>query len=117
MGESLDITWTLRKVDQADQIISIKLLLGNFTESKVLYDGTSGLTKRNLAKKMFGERMQASFKTPDYTLTLSNLRFNDTFTFTLAVFQQIRNTVEQRPITLKSVAISVVKGMYFFKIS
>ena len=39
------------------------------------------LIKQNLAKVVFGERIQASFKEPIYTLTLNNLSFNDTFPF------------------------------------
>lgn len=71
------------------------------------------LMKQNLAKVIFGERIQASFKEPIYTLTLSNLSYNDTFTFTLVVIQRIQNSIGLRPVVLKSTAISEVRGMYF----
>ena len=71
------------------------------------------LMKQNLAKVIFGERIQASFKEPIYTLTLSNLSYNDTFTFTLAVIQRIQSNIDLRPVVFKSAAISEVRGMYF----
>ena len=114
LKESVDITWTLRRVDQADRIITISLYLGNYTENKYLYDGTHGLTKMKLANEMFGERIQTSFKEPDYILTLRNMSFTDAVTFSLAVVQRVGNAPSLRDIALKSVAISVVRGMYFF---
>ena len=114
MGKSLDITWTLRKVDPTDRIISISLYLGNFTQNQLLYSGNDGLTKENLAIQMFGERIQTSFKELSYTLTLNNLNFTDAVTFTLEVIQRPANSGTLRPNALKSVAISVVRGMYFF---
>ena len=71
------------------------------------------LMKQNLAKVIFGERIQASFKEPIYTLTSSNLSYNDTFTFTLAVIQGIKSNINLRPVVIKSAAISEVRGMYF----
>ena len=112
-GESVNITWTLRKVDQTDIVISTRLFLGNFTENRLLYEGANMFMKQNLAKVIFGERIQASFKEPIYTLTLSNLSYNDTFTFTLVVIQRIQNSIGLRPVVLKSTAISEVRGMYF----
>ena len=38
-GESVNITWTLRKVDQTDIVISTRLFLENFTENRLLYEG------------------------------------------------------------------------------
>ena len=61
---------------------------------------------------MFGERIQVSFKEPNYILTLDNLSFSDTVTFSLVISQEIQGTVTQRPIVHKSVAISEVRGMY-----
>ena len=81
-GESVNITWTLRKVDQTDVVISTRLFLGNFTENRLLYEGVNMFMKQNLAKVIFGKSIQASFKEPIYTLTLSNLSYSDTFTFT-----------------------------------
>ena len=112
-GESVNITWTLRKVDQTDVVISTRFFLGNFTENRLLYEGANMLMKQNLAKVIFGERIQASFKEPIYTLTLSNLSYNDTFTFTLAVIQRIQSNIDLRPVVFKSAAISEVRGMYF----
>ena len=113
LGESVNITWTLRKVDQTDKVVATRLYLGNFTDNKLLYEGVNTLTKQNLAKDTFGERIQASFKEPNYTLTLSNLSFNDAVTFTLVVSQEIQGTVKQRPTVFKSVAITEVRGMCF----
>ena len=110
LGESIDIKWTLTKVDETDQVSSTRLFLGNFTENKVLYEGVQRLIKQDLAKDIFGERMQASFKEPVYTLTLRNLSFNDTYTFTLIIFQEIQGTITPRPVIAKSVAISEVRG-------
>ena len=112
-GESVNIAWTLRKVDQTDVVISARLFLRNFTENRVLYEGANMLMKQNLAKVIFGERIQASFKEPIYTLTLSNLSYNDTFTFTLAVIQGIQSNINLRPVVIKSAAISGVRGMCF----
>ena len=69
--------------------------------------------KQNLAKVIFGKRVQASFKEPIYTLTLSNLSYNDSFTFTLAVIQGIQNNINLWPVVIKSAAISEVRAMYF----
>ena len=112
-GESVNITWTLRKVDQTDVVISTRFFLGNFTENRLLYEGANMLMKQNLAKVILGERIQASFKEPIYTLTLNNLSYNDTFTFTLAVIQRIQSNIDLRPVVFKSAAISEVRGMYF----
>ena len=111
--EPVNITWTLRKVNQTDVVISTRLFLGNFTENSLLYEGANMFMKQNFAKVIFGERIQASFMEPIYTLTLSNLSYNDTFTFTLAVIQGIQSNINLRPVVIKSAAISEVRGMYF----
>ena len=111
-GESVNITWTLTKVDQTDKVVSTRLFLGNFTDNKLLFQGVNVLTKQNLVKEMFGERIQVSFKEPNYILTLDNLSFSDTVTFSLVISQEIQGTVIQRPAVFKSVAISEVRGMY-----
>ena len=111
-GESVNITWTLTKVDQTDKVVSTRLFLGNFTDNKLLYEVVNVLTKQNLAKEMFGERIQVSFKEPNYMLTLDNLSFNDAVTFALLITQEIQGTVTQRPAVVKAVAISEVRGMY-----
>ena len=117
LGESVNITWTLGKVDQTDKVVSTRLFLGNFTDNKLLYEGVSVLIKRNLAKEMFGERIQVFFKEPNYTLTLSNLSFNDAVTFTLVVNVEIQGTVTQRPAAVKSVAITEVRGMWLLELT
>ena len=71
------------------------------------------LFKQNLAKVIFGERIQASFKEPIYTLTLSNLSFSDTFTFTLVVNQEDGRSFTMRPVVVKSASIIEVRGMFF----
>ena len=113
LGESVNVIWTLTKANGADTVVGISLFLGNSTENKVLYDGSSGLNKQNLAREMFDERIQTSFKEPSYTLTLNNLSFTDTVTFTLVVIQRIGSTNNLRPLSIKSVAV-IVKGMYIF---
>ena len=115
LGESVNVTWTLTKVDAADKIVNIRLFLENSTNGNLLYDGSSGSDKKALATKMFGERIQTSFKEPNYTLTLNNLSFTDTVTFVLVVIQQIgEDPTSLRPVSVKSVAV-IVKGMYIFK--
>ena len=113
LRQSVNITWTLRKVHVADPVVSTRLYLGNFTENRLLYRGVHMLIKKNLAKVIFGERIYASFKESIYTLTLTNLSFSDTFTFTLVVFQEDRRFFTLRPVVVKSAAISEVRGMYF----
>ena len=113
LADSVEITWALRKVAKTDVVISSRLFLGHFTENRLLYKGVNMLIKQNLAKVVFGERIQASFKELIYTLTLNNLSFNDTFTFTLAVSQEIQGTLTQQPGVVKSPAIREVRGMYF----
>ena len=71
------------------------------------------LFKQNLAKVIFGERIQASFKEPIYTLTLISLSFSDTFTFTLVVNQEDGRSFTMRPVVVKSASIIEVRGMYF----
>ena len=112
-GESVDIIWTLSSIDPTDKVVSTGLFLGNFTDNKKLHEGVNILHKQELAKKMFGERIQVSFKEPDYTLTLRNLSFSDTFTFTLVIIKEIQGTITQRPAAVKSVSISEVTGMCF----
>ena len=111
-GGSVDITWTIRKVEQTDKVVPTRLFLGNFIDNKLLYDGVSVLTKHNLAKETFGDRIQVSFKERYYILTLDNLSFSDTVTFALALSQEIQGTVIQWPSGVKSVAISEVRGIY-----
>ena len=113
LGESANITWTLNKALQTDKVADTRLFLGNFTEEKLLYRGVNILAKQALAEEIFGDRIQAFFKEPHYTLTLSNLRFNDTFTFTLVVTQEIQGTITPRPAVSKSVTIIEVRGMCF----
>ena len=113
LGESIDIKWALTKVLQTDKVFGTRLFLGNFTDGKLLYDGVNILTKQTLAKEIFGERIQASFKGPVFTLTLRNLSFNNRCTFTLVMAQEIQGTITQRPAAVKSVAISEVRGTCF----
>ena len=77
----------------------------------MLFSGINSLTKENLATKMFGKCIQASFKEPHYTLTLSNLSFTDTIVLSLIVVQEIQDTLTLRPIVNKSVDIIEVRGM------
>ena len=114
-GESINITWTLTKVDQSDVIVSTRLYLGtSFTSNKLLYHDIEPLVKQDLASKMFGERIHASFKEPNYKLTLSKLNINDSVNFTLVVNQEIIGTLKARPALKKSVEVIVVRGMEVF---
>lgn len=110
LGESAHMTWTYTKKDGNADIISARFFLGNSTEGKLLFDGPSGLNKKNITREIFGERIQTSFKKTNYTLTLKNLSFTDTFTFTLVIVEETGITLQR---TLKSVTIREVRGMYF----
>ena len=114
LGGSVDITWTLTKVDQRDVVVDTRLFLGaNFRVDNLLYRGSVVLNKLDHAEKMFGGRIQASFKEPRYILKLSNLSFSDLITLTLVVNQEIGSTLVSRPAIFKSVKIIEVKGMDF----
>ena len=114
LGGSVDITWTLTKVDQRDVVVDTRLFLGaDFRVDNLLYRGSVVLNKLDQAEKMFGGRIQASFKEPRYILKLSNLSFSDLITLTLVVNQEIGSTFVSRPAIFKSVKIIEVKGMDF----
>ena len=114
MGGSVNITWTIKKIDQSDLVSNTRLFLGtNFIHSNLLYRGSVVLDKLEYAKRKFGGRIQAVFIEPNYTLTLRNLSFSDLITFILVVNQQIGSTLTPRPVTFKSVEINEVRGMYF----
>ena len=115
LGRSVDITWTIKKIDQSDLVNNTRLFLGeNFIPSNLLYPGSVVLNKLEYAKRKFGDRMQAVFIEPNYTLTLRNLGFSDLITFILVVNQEISSTLIPRPVTFKSVKINEVRGMYLF---
>lgn len=115
IGESIDIAWTITKVDQSDIIVTARLYLGtSFASNKLLYQDIEPLAKQDLANKMFGERIHASFKEPNYKLTLNELNINDSVNFTLVVNQEIIGTLKARPVLKKSVEVIVVTGMKFF---
>ena len=115
IGESIDISWTITKVDQSDVIVTARLYLGtSFASNKLLYQDIEPLTKQDLANKMFGERIHASFKESNYKLTLNKLNINDSANFTLVVNQEIIGTLKARPVLKKSVEVIVVTGMKFF---
>ena len=111
---SVDITWKITKKVPSDTILSVRLFLGtNFTRDRILYEGFDTLTERTLAKATFGERIQATFNEPEFTLTLSNLSFSDAlFTFTLLVNTEDIQS-QTRPAANKSAKISVVRGIHF----
>lgn len=115
IGESIDISWTITKVDQSDIIVTARLYLGtSFASNKLLYQDIEPLAKQDLANEMFGERIHASFKEPNYKLTLNKLNINDSVNFTLVVNQEIIGTLKARPILKKSVEVIVVTGMKIF---
>ena len=114
LGGSVEITWTVTKMNQSDIVSDTRLFLSTkFTKKNLLYEGVAKLSKLSLAKSKFGDRIQANFKEPKYTLTLSNLSYSDVITFTLVVNQEIGNTLKQRPLSIKSVTINEIKGEIF----
>ena len=114
LGGSVDITWTLTKVDQRDVVADTRLFQGaSFRVDHLLYRGSVVLNKLDRAEKMFGNRVQASFTEPKYILKLNNLSFSDLITFTLVVNQEIGATLVPRPAIIKSVKIIEVKGIFF----
>ena len=113
LGESVDITWTVTKIDQDDVVSDTRLYFGTkFTKDNLLYQGVAKLTQLKPAGDKFGGRIHATFKEPKFTLTLNNLSFNDTITFTLVVNQENGATLTPRPVNFKSVKILAIKGVY-----
>ena len=114
LGGSVDIPWTITKINQSDLVSNTRLFLGeSFIPSNLLYRGSVVLDKLEYAERKFGDRIQAIFIEPNYTLTLRNLSFSDLITFILVVNQEIGGTLTPRPVTFKSVEINEVRGMYF----
>ena len=113
LGGSVDITWTVTKIDQDDVVSDTRLYFGTqFTKDNLLYQGVAKLTQLKPARDKFGGRIHATFKEPKFTLTLSDLSFNDTITFTLVVNQENGTTLTPRPVNFKSVKILAIKGVY-----
>ena len=114
-GKSVDITWTIGKKDENDTIGNTRLYLGDSVlRQNLLYRGASPLDKLELAQSRFGDRIKASLEGEIYLLKLSNLSYNDTVWLTLAVNQEDAN-LNPRPVSIKSVQISKVKGMHFLR--
>ena len=111
-GEFVEITWTFTKVAQSDEVMNTRLFLGADPGGELLYSGVP-LIKLEDAKRRFGDRIKATWKEPQYTLTLSNLSFSDTITFSLAINSRINGSIQERSVAFKSVQIIEVKGMYF----
>ena len=106
LGGSVDITWTVTKIDQDDVVSDTRLYFGTkFTKDNLLI-------QLKPAGDKFGGRIHATFKEPKFTLTLNNLSFNDTITFTLVVNQENGATLTPRPVNFKSVKILAIKGVY-----
>ena len=112
---SIAVTWTVFKDNQSDVIGSATLYLGTrMLPGNELYSGLLIQTKQPLANEKFGNRIEAKFEIPKYTVTLSNLNYSDVSTqFTLTV--TIRTSAGQlKHQARETVEITEVKGMYFF---
>ena len=115
VGGSVHITWTIKKKDENDIIGNTRLYLGDsILQSQLLYRGASPFDKLQLANARFGDRTQVTLIETNYTLILANLSPNDTTWFTLVVNMEDAN-LNPRPVIVKSVEISEVKGMHFFQ--
>ena len=102
------------KVETTDKVFNTRLYIGtNVTTEKLLYEGLVNFVRGDAAKT-FGDRIKANFKDPEYTLTLSNLRYNDTITFTLVVNQEDASFNPRSP-TMKSFKIIEVRGKCFLQ--
>lgn len=115
VGGSIEVTWTVFKVNQSYIISSAKLFLGTTTIPEYqLYSGVLKQTKQDFAIDQFGDRIEAKFKDPNYTVTLNNLNYTDISTqFTLVV--DVRTPTGQLKAQVReTVEITEVKGMYFF---
>ena len=114
VGGSVEATWTVFKNNQSDRIGSATLFLGLDTiPEKELYTGVLELTKQNLAIETFGERIEAEFKEPKYTVTLNSLNYTDIFTKFTLVMRIISPKGSPRGEVRSTVEITEVKGMYF----
>ena len=116
LGGSVDIIWTIMKVEPSDKVTNTRLYIGtNFTTEKLLYEGSGAadLAEGDAAER-FGNRMKATFEDPKYTLTLSNLNYNDTITFTLVVNLEDASLNPRQP-SIRSIKIIKVRGKYFLR--
>ena len=94
--------------------VSTRLYFGTrVTKDNLLYQGVAKLSKLKPTRNKFGDRIHATFKEPKFTLTLSNLSFNDSVTLTLVVNQENGATLIPRTVSLKSVKILEVRGAHF----
>ena len=113
LGGSVEITWTIKKKAEDDQILSVRLFEGKQSDNKLLYlKGAEKLEKKDYAITNFGDRLQATLEKEKVRLTLSNLNFSDVITFTLVV-NLANATLDPYERLSKSVKISEVKGMQF----
>ena len=109
LGGSIDIIWTITKVEPTDRVINTRLYIGtDFNQENVLYYGLPPLTKADVAKT-FGGRIKVTFDDPKFKLTLSNLNFKDTVTFTLVISTE-DDSFNSRPNSIKSIKITEVRG-------
>ena len=111
LGGSIDIKWTIRKVEPSDKAVNTRMYIGsNFTAENLIYQGLAGLSEGEAAKD-FGDRIKATFVDSTFTLTLSNLSYNDTITFTLLVNAEDA-LLNPRPVIITPVKIIEVRGRY-----
>ena len=110
---SVSWTWTFIKKNESDVIGVVNLFLGKVLTDENLLFSSNAPRKRVVAERKFGERIEANFSEPKYTLTLRNLNYSDIFTFTLFVSSNSFDRVKTRENAIKSVEITKVKGMFF----
>ena len=111
LGGFVKIKWNFTKEAQSDLVTNTRLFLGPPVDGETLYFGLQ-LTKSDLAKQMFDGRIEAIWKEPQYTLTLSNLSLSDQIMVTLAINSRIKDSLKERDVVSKSVQVKV-KGMHF----
>ena len=112
LGGFVEITWSFTKAAQSDVVSNTRLFLSASPAGELLYSGVSLIKSRD-AERRFGDRIKATWKDLQYTLTLSNLSFSDTISFTLAINSRINDSFTERNVLVKSVQIIEVKGMHF----
>ena len=113
-GEPLTLKWTLVKKEETDKVQSSILFFGKEVTGATLFTGsTAGVQEEDSAKELFGGRISASWIGLTYVVTVANLQYNDTVSFTLFIIQRAAIVTEKRPDVNKTITISAVNGTYF----
>ena len=113
LGGSINIIWTIIKVEPTDKVINTRLYIGTkFEQENLLYAGRHPYLSNGDVAKKFRGRIKATFDDSKFTLTLNNLNFKDTLTFNLVINTEDVN-FNPRPSSIKSVQIVQVTGEEF----